>query len=67
MTIRMIEITANQGFRANDSNLSRRQVVCHCTPVVWRVLKHRSASVAYEAYREMLHQAAERLPSGVKV
>ena len=36
-------------------------------PVVWRVLKHRSASVAYEAYREMLHQAAERLPSGVKV
>ncbi|MEY3298370.1 MAG: hypothetical protein RLZZ597_1630 [Cyanobacteriota bacterium] len=36
-------------------------------PVVWRVLKHRSASVAFDAYREMLYQAAERLPSGVKV
>lgn len=36
-------------------------------PVVWRVLKHGSASVAFEAYREMLHQAAYRLPLGVKV
>ena len=36
-------------------------------PVVWRVLKHRSASVGFEGYREMLHQAAERLPSGVNV
>lgn len=36
-------------------------------PVVWRVMKHRSASVGFEAYREMLDQAANRLPSGVKV
>jgi hypothetical protein len=36
-------------------------------PVVWRVLKHRNASVAFSAYREMLHQAANRLPQGVKV
>ena len=28
---------------------------------------YRSTSVAYEDYREMLHPAAERLPSGVKV
>jgi len=36
-------------------------------PVVWRVLKQRSASVAFSEYREMLDQAANRLPSGVKV
>jgi hypothetical protein len=30
-------------------------------------MKHRSASVGFEAYREMLDQAANRLPSGVKV
>ncbi|NJL85694.1 MAG: hypothetical protein HC886_06485 [Leptolyngbyaceae cyanobacterium SM1_1_3] len=36
-------------------------------PVVWRVLKHRSASVAFSEYREMLHQAINRLPQGVKV
>jgi hypothetical protein len=36
-------------------------------PVVWRVLKHRSTSVAFSEYREMLHQAAHRLPHGVKV
>lgn len=36
-------------------------------PVVWRVLKHRSASVTFDGYRERLHQAAHRLPQGVKV
>ncbi|WP_204150054.1 hypothetical protein [Leptolyngbya sp. CCY15150] len=36
-------------------------------PVVWRVLKRRSASVALSEYREMLIQAAHRLPDGVKV
>ena len=36
-------------------------------PIIWRVLKHDSASVAFEAYREMLCQGAHRLPAGVKV
>ncbi|WLT40368.1 hypothetical protein NON20_24090 (plasmid) [Synechocystis sp. B12] len=36
-------------------------------PVVWRVLKHRSASIAFCQYWEMLYQAANRLPQGVKV
>lgn len=36
-------------------------------PVVWRVTEHRSASVSFLEYREMLAQAAERLPKGVKV
>lgn len=36
-------------------------------PLVWRVLKHPSASVAYRDYREMFAQAVSRLPSGVKV
>ena len=36
-------------------------------PVVWRVLKRRSASVSFSDYREMLHQAVNRLPQGVKV
>jgi hypothetical protein len=36
-------------------------------PVVWRVLKRHSASVAFSAYREMLYQAAQRLPNGIKV
>jgi hypothetical protein len=36
-------------------------------PVVWRVLKHRSASVAFDAYQEIFHQAVNRLPQGVKV
>lgn len=36
-------------------------------PVVWRVLKRRSASVSFGDYREMLHQAVDRLPQGVKV
>ena len=35
--------------------------------VEWRVLKHRSASVGFEAYREMFHQAAGRWPSEVKI
>lgn len=36
-------------------------------PLVWRVLKHKSASVAFSEYREMLYQAAHLLPKGVKV
>ncbi len=36
-------------------------------PVVWRVLKHKSASVSFNEYREMLYQAAHLLPKGVKV
>jgi len=36
-------------------------------PVVWRVLKRRSASVAFREYREMLYQGANRLPQGIKV
>lgn len=36
-------------------------------PVVWRVLKRRSASVSFMDYREMLHQAVDRLPQDVKV
>jgi len=36
-------------------------------PIVWRVMEHRSASVAFIDYREMLYQAVGRLPEGVKV
>lgn len=36
-------------------------------PVCWRVFKHHSASLAFSDYREMLLQAAKRLPKGVKV
>jgi hypothetical protein len=35
--------------------------------VVWRVLQHRRATVAFSEYQEMLHQAAHRLPQGGKV
>lgn len=47
-----------------------RLVVVHrgrALPVVWRVLKHRSAAVGFADYREMLQQAMNRLPKGVKV
>jgi hypothetical protein len=36
-------------------------------PVVWRVLEQQSASVSFSEYREMLYQAVDRLPQGVKV
>ncbi|MEO1297507.1 MAG: hypothetical protein AAFW75_17320 [Cyanobacteria bacterium J06636_16] len=36
-------------------------------PVVWRVLEHPSASISLAAYRDLLQQAVERLPKGVKV
>ena len=36
-------------------------------PIVWRVVEHRSASVAFSDYREMLYQAVGRLPKSVKV
>jgi hypothetical protein len=47
-----------------------RLVVVHrgrALPVVWRVMAHRSASVAFIDYREMLAQAVARLPKGKKV
>ncbi|WP_250565111.1 transposase [Adonisia turfae] len=47
-----------------------RLVVVHrgrALPVVWRVMEHRSASVAFTDYREMVQQALNRLPKGVKV
>ncbi len=47
-----------------------RLVVVHrgrALPVVWRVMEHRSASVGFTDYREMLQQALNRLPKGVKV
>ena len=36
-------------------------------PIVWRVMEHRSASVAFSDYREMLYQAIGRLLESVKV
>ncbi len=36
-------------------------------PLVWRVMEHGSASVAFFDYQEMVQQAVERLPQGVKV
>jgi hypothetical protein len=36
-------------------------------PVVWRVLEHRSASVAFEDYQQMIQQAVSRLPNGKRV
>jgi Transposase DDE domain len=36
-------------------------------PVVWRVLKHRSASVAFKDYQQMVQQALRRLPKGKRV
>lgn len=36
-------------------------------PLAWRVLSHRSASVAFGEYQTLLHQAAGCLPLGVKV
>lgn len=36
-------------------------------PIVWRVLKRRSCAVSFSDYQEMLYQARERLPEGVKV
>lgn len=36
-------------------------------PVVWRVMAHRSASVSFSDYRELLAQAVGQLPKGVQV
>ncbi len=36
-------------------------------PIIWRVLKHDSVSVAFEAYRDILCQVVQRLAAGVKV
>jgi hypothetical protein len=36
-------------------------------PLVWKVLKHSSSSVAYEAYKDLLLKAAALLPLGCRV
>ena len=36
-------------------------------PLAWRVLKHSSASVAFEDYHQILTDAARYLPAGIKV
>lgn len=36
-------------------------------PLVWRVMKHESASISFMDYQEMLQQAQTRLPKSVKV
>jgi hypothetical protein len=36
-------------------------------PIAWRVLEHKSASVKYAAYKEVLAQARSRLPENVCV
>ena len=36
-------------------------------PIVWAVLEHKSSTVAYEVYKELLDSAAKLLPMGVPV
>lgn len=36
-------------------------------PVIWRVMKHESASVSFADYQEMIRQAQTRLPKSVKI
>lgn len=36
-------------------------------PVIWRVIKHQSASISFKDYQEMIQQAQARLPEFVKV
>ena len=36
-------------------------------PVVWKVIEHKSSTVAYEVYKELLDAAANLLPAGVHV
>lgn len=36
-------------------------------PMVWKVIKHKSSSVAYETYKELLDKAATLLPVGSNV
>jgi len=36
-------------------------------PVVWKVIEHKSNTVAYEVYKELLDAAAKLLPGGVQV
>lgn len=31
-------------------------------PLVWKVLKHRSSSIAYEVYKDLLDQVPQLLP-----
>ena len=48
--------------------------VCLCVirrgralPVIWRVMKHESASLSFADYQQMLKQAQARLPQSVKI
>ncbi len=36
-------------------------------PVVWKVIEHKSSTVAYEVYKELLDDASNLLPAGVRV
>lgn len=36
-------------------------------PVVWKVIEHKSSTVAYEVYKELLDAATKLLPEGVRV
>ena len=36
-------------------------------PVVWKVLEHKSNTVAYKVYKELLDAADNLLPAGVQV
>lgn len=36
-------------------------------PLVWRVMKHNSASVSFRDYQEMIQHSIARLPKGIKV
>jgi len=35
-------------------------------PLIWQVMEHRSAQVAFRVYRQLLQQAAKRLPPGTR-
>jgi hypothetical protein len=36
-------------------------------PIAWRILKHKSSSVKFEEYQEVLEQARDRLPKEIRV
>ncbi len=36
-------------------------------PIVWQVLKHKSSSVSYEAYKQLLDSACPLIPAGIEV
>lgn len=53
----------------DDYCLIRLSVVFRgrAVPVVWKVLEHKSSTVAYEVYKELLDSTAKLLPMGVSV